>query len=231
MRVAVDVLVLATLFALTVGDQCVDEVDEEWCKVAKGKYGCHGFYGDRCPKTCDLCKEDAFSNCEDEKKPAWCMDYKRRMLCNEQSYRNVCLKTCEGCKFRSQFPLRHNITSTWSWANDGTNENGVVELLADGSVTWRGGEKQGNWKFNNERTVLETTFNGVHHKLHYDGVNAIAILISPVRNQFSTMSMVSIDPLSLLCDDDMDEQWCRTVKERKLCKERHYRCSKACGFC
>ena len=91
----------------------------------------------------------------------------------------------------SQFPIKENTTSSWSWAHDGTNENGILKLFADGTVSWDGGYKQGNWNLANGGTVLETFFNDVNHKLEYDGDQEKAILTVPVREPPSTMKLIA----------------------------------------
>ena len=92
----------------------------------------------------------------------------------------------------SPFPIKEGVSSTWSWAHDGTNANGVLEFLSDGGVKWNNGNRQGSWLLKDDGTILETTFNGVYHKLRYEGGKAI--LIEPIRSPPSTMTMTSIKP-------------------------------------
>ena len=131
--------------------------------------------------------------CDNEVEEEWCMIAGEQNLCEESFYEDRCRKTCGVCGQKTQFPIEQDESSTWSWAHDGTNENGIVELLADGTVTWKGGEKEGYWKLNEEKTVLETFFGLVHHKLEYDGDQGKAILISPVRSPFTTMKLITSD--------------------------------------
>lgn len=85
--------------------------------------------------------------------------------------------------------MKQNTTTTWSWAHDGKNENGVVTFFANGTVSWNGGPKQGNWKLTNGNTVLQTTFNGIDHELTWKEAQEKAILDKPKRSPRSTMTL------------------------------------------
>ena len=147
-----------------------------------------------CQKTCGQCRFVPEGFCGDDMYRKDCEFIKEHNFCQLNPYsRDSCRKTCGVCGQKTKFPIEQDDSSTWSWAHDGTNENGIVELLADGTVTWKGGEKEGYWKLNEEKTVLEIYMGLVHHKLEYDGDQGKAILISPVRSPFTTMKLITSD--------------------------------------
>ncbi|KAL5262761.1 hypothetical protein ACHWQZ_G008229 [Mnemiopsis leidyi] len=90
----------------------------------------------------------------------------------------------------SVFPIKESTTSTWSWAHDGSNENGILKLFANGTVYWNE-EKSGSWNLANGGTILEASFNDISHKLEYNGDKEQAVLISPVREPPSTMKLIA----------------------------------------
>ena len=180
------------------------DVRGDWCRSKElDCYNSH--HEDDCKKTCGACGLFPAGVCADDLDKEYCTWVKQKDRCQgsylnsafvREYFKDHCRKTCELCGRRSPFPLKPNTTSTtstWSWAHDGTNENGIVELLADGTVTWKGGEKEGYWKLNEEKTVLEIYMGLVHHKLEYDGDQGKAILISPVRSPFTTMKLITSD--------------------------------------
>ncbi|XP_063683403.1 uncharacterized protein LOC134817951 isoform X2 [Bolinopsis microptera] len=77
--------------------------------------------------------------------------------------------------------------SVWTWAHDGTKPNGITEFLPDGGTKWFNGARQGHWKLKEGGTVLETSFNGVHHELVYVASEKKAVLRSPERSPSSQM--------------------------------------------
>ena len=85
--------------------------------------------------------------------------------------------------------MEEDTTSTWSWAHDGTNENGIVKFFEDGTVSWNDGRKHGNWELTNNGTALQTTFNSIYHELIWDDDEGKAILTTPVRTPPSTMTL------------------------------------------
>ena len=89
----------------------------------------------------------------------------------------------------SVFPIIDGSESTWNWAHDGTNVNGVVTFLADGRVKWDNGRSHGFWRLRDGGTILETEFNRIEHTLYYE--NEKATLIRPIRSPPSTMIIVS----------------------------------------
>ena len=82
--------------------------------------------------------------------------------------------------------------SKWSWAHDGTNVNGALDLLGDGGVKWNEGERQGGWEVRENGTVLDVTFGGVCHKFTYKDDRAV--LFCPDRNPASVMRVITPSP-------------------------------------
>ena len=89
----------------------------------------------------------------------------------------------------SQFPIKENESSSWSWAHDGENESGTLKLFAGGTVSWNGTDNGGNWSLASGGTILNAFFGGVSHKLDYDGEKAN--LIMPVREPPSIMKLIA----------------------------------------
>ena len=90
--------------------------------------------------------------------------------------------------FRSNDVFPSNLAgSVWTWAHNGTKPNGIIEFLPDGGTKWFNGGRQGYWKLQDGGKVLETEFNGVHHKLEYVASEKKAVLRSPERSPCSQM--------------------------------------------
>ena len=103
----------------------------------------------------------------------------------------VLVASLPGSKAVDPFPIVPNITSTWSWRHDGTNENGLLTLYADGTSQWKDEKERGNWKLIQGGHVLEAFFGKVHHKMSYLKTKKYALLVEPVRTPPSTMKLIS----------------------------------------
>ena len=152
-----------------------------------------------CMKTCGACNFYSLGICADDLNQDDCESRRERNMCS--MFRYDCRRTCGVCGRRYIFPIGQTTSSIWSWADDGTNESLILKLNADGSLTWREGEEPGTWRLINSGTSMETFTNGGmvleiefdrnSYKLEYDGDKSKAILISPVRSPFSTMTLIS----------------------------------------
>ena len=116
-----------------------EDVKRDWCQNSVEVKCYNPDHQKLCQKTCMQCRRVPEGFCGDDMYKKDCEFMKEHNYCQFPYSRDRCRKTCGVCGRKTPFPIEQEEYSKWSWAHDGTNDNGIVELLADGAVTWKGG--------------------------------------------------------------------------------------------